>query len=133
MLEDATTSEAVALLARAAADDVGARSVGVDGEAAILEATSLLVACTSGKATAGDPEADDSAEEEPPLATEVLRRGRRLKAAAGSVRGVLRVEDDLDRAWVDFGEVETGEGGGEWDGIVHAVVRAVGGVHVIIW
>lgn len=87
MLEDATTWAAVALLAR---------SVGVDGDAATPEATSLLVACTRGKATAGDPEAEDSAEEVPPLATEVLRRGRRLKAAAASGRGVLRVDDDLD-------------------------------------
>lgn len=97
MLEDAATSAAVALLARAAADDVVARSVGVDGEAATLEGTSLLVACARGKATAGDPEGDESAEEVPPLATEVLRRGRRLKAAVDSGRGVLRVEDDLDR------------------------------------
>lgn len=49
------------------------------------------MACTKGKATAGEPEADDSAEEAPVLATEVLRRGRRLRAAvaAESGRGVV--------------------------------------------
>lgn len=133
VLEDAAAaSEAVALLARAAADDTAARSVGVDGEAATPEAPSLLVACTRGKPTAGEPEADDSADEVPPLATEVLRRGRRLKAATDSDRGVLRAEDDLDRGWVDLGEGGPGEGGGEWDGIVHTVGRAVGIVHVFI-
>lgn len=100
MLEEAATSEAVALLTRAAADSgFVARSVGVDGEAWRADGgrALLLVACTTGKATAGDPEAEDSAEEVPPLATEVLRRGRRLKAAAESGRGVLRVDDDLER------------------------------------
>lgn len=133
VLEDAAAaSEAVALLARAAADEAAARSVGVDGEAATPEAPSLLVACTSGKPTAGEPEADDSADEVPPLATEVLRRGRRLKAAADSDRGVLRAEEDLDRGWEGLGEGGPGDGGGEWDGIVHTIGRVVGIVHVFI-
>lgn len=133
VLEDAAAaSVAVALLARAAVDDVAARSAGVDGEPVNPEAPSLLVACARGKATAGDPEAEDSADEVPPLATEVLRRGRRLKAAAASGRGVLRAEEDLDRGWDGFGEGGLGDGGGEWDGIVLAVVRVVGIVHLFI-
>lgn len=114
VLEDAAAaSVAVALRAREAVDNVAARSAGVDGEPVTPAVPSLLVACARGKATAGDPDAEDSADEVPPLATEVLRRGRRLKAATDSGRGVLRAEEDLERAWDDLGEGGLGDGGGE--------------------
>lgn len=75
-----------------------------------------MVACSKGKATAGEPDAEDSAEEVPPLAIEVLKRGRRLKAAADSSRGVVRVDDGLERG-------RGGEGGGELEGIAHSCGR----------